>query len=113
MTGAAHPVQPGACRARKSSGSARPQLTDRDEIGARPDQDVRLPVLDIAQILPGAVAPDDPVTGFQARPDNSRDRRRGCELPRRWDALRIAPLGRRDLPDIVFPPRYAPPLGGS
>jgi hypothetical protein len=56
--------------------SARQQLTDRDKIGARADQDVRLSVLDITQILAGAISPDDPIAGFPAWPDNDCDRRR-------------------------------------
>src|SRR3954451_20740868 len=63
-----------------SAASARPQLADRDEIGTRADKHVRLPVLNLAQILARTITPDDPVAGFPSRPGRDRDRRRCREL---------------------------------
>jgi len=58
--------------------SARSQLADRDEIGPRADQNVRLLRLDIAQILPGVLLPAHRIARFPPWPDNGRDRRRCC-----------------------------------
>src|SRR6476660_9508754 len=61
-----------------AEGSPRPQLAHLYEVGSRADQDVSLPILDIAQILVSAVAPDDPVAGLPLWPDNDRERRGRC-----------------------------------